>query len=133
MEFSDVQIIGIVVTLIAVTIVVAMAVMPVYGVWVMELSGKADLKEAEWSRQIAILEAEARLESAKFDALAEIERSYGVAEANRIIGDSLKNNTGYLHYLWIQGLHDDNSEVVYVPTEANLPILEAGARGFNTE
>lgn len=27
---------------------------------------------------------------------------------------------------WVKGLTDGSSEVIYVPTEANLPILEAG-------
>jgi hypothetical protein len=27
--------------------------------------------------------------------------------------------------LWIQGLQDGSSETIYIPTEANLPILEA--------
>ena len=40
-------------------------------------------------------------------------------------GESLKNNESYLRYLWIQGLQDGTSEVIYIPTEANLPILEA--------
>ena len=98
---------------------------PQYNVWRKQLSGKADLKEAEWSRQIAVEEAKARKESATLDAEAEVERAKGVAEANQIIGDSLKGNDAYLRYLWINGLHDGNSEVIYVPTEANLPILEA--------
>lgn len=98
---------------------------PMYNVWRKELRGKADLKEAEWSRQIAIEEAKARKESAILDAEAEVERAKGVAEANKIIGDSLRDNEAYLRYLWIHGLHDGSSEVIYVPTEANLPILEA--------
>lgn len=98
---------------------------PMYNVWRKELRGKADLKEAEWSRQIAIEEAKARKESAVLDAEAEVERAKGVAEANTIIGDSLKDNEAYLRYLWIHGLQDGSSEVIYVPTEANLPILEA--------
>ena len=98
---------------------------PMYNVWRKELRGKADLKEAEWSRQIAIEEAKARKESAVLDAEAEVERAKGVAEANQIIGDSLKDNEAYLRYLWIQGLQDGSSEVIYVPTETNLPILEA--------
>jgi regulator of protease activity HflC (stomatin/prohibitin superfamily) len=98
---------------------------PTYNVWRKELSGKADLKEAEWSRQIAIEEAKARKESATLDADAEVERAKGVAEANQIIGGSLQGNEAYLKYLWIQGLHDGNTETIYVPTEANLPILEA--------
>ena len=48
-----------------------------------------------------------------------------MAEANKIIGASLKSNEAYLRYLWIQGLQDGSSEVIYIPTEANLPILEA--------
>jgi len=101
---------------------------PQYNVWNKTLSGKAKLKEAEWSRQIKVKEAEALQESAKHLARAEVERAKGVAEANKIIGKSLKGNESYLRYLWIQGLNDGNSEVIYVPTEANLPILEAGKR-----
>ena len=46
---------------------------------------------------------------------------------NKIIGDSLKNNEAYLRYLWINDLANvKDRTVVYVPTEANLPIPEAG-------
>lgn len=99
---------------------------PIYHVWSQEMSGKADLANAEWSKQIAIEEAKAELESASLNAASEIERAKGVAEANKIIGDSLKGNDAYLRYLWIQGLQDGSSEIIYIPTEANLPILEAG-------
>lgn len=102
---------------------------PKYDVYAKTLSGEAKLKEAESSRRIAIEEAKAKLEAAKSLADAEIERARGVAEANRIIGDSLKGNDAYLRYLWIQGLQDGSSETIYVPTEANLPILEANRRG----
>ena len=98
---------------------------PQYNVWQKELSGKALLKEAEWSRQIKIKEAEALKQSASQLAEAEVIRAGGVAKANAIIGNSLKENEAYLRYLWIQGLHDGSSEIIYVPTEANLPILEA--------
>jgi len=101
---------------------------PQYNVWQKELKGKASLKEAEWDRQITIKEAEAKQQSATALAGAEVERAKGVAEANKIIGKSLQGNESYLRYLWIQGLQDGNSEVIYVPTEANLPILEAGKR-----
>jgi regulator of protease activity HflC (stomatin/prohibitin superfamily) len=98
---------------------------PQYSVWQKELSGQAALKEAEWSKQIAVREAEAKKSSAKHLADAEIIRAKGVAEANQIIGKSLKRNEAYLRYLWIQGLQDGSSEIIYIPTEANLPILEA--------
>jgi len=101
---------------------------PRYNVWQKGLAGEAQLREAEWNRQITIREAEAKQQSAKALAQAEIERAKGVAEANRIIGESLQGNEAYLRYLWIQALMEDSNSVIYVPTEASLPILEAGKR-----
>ena len=98
---------------------------PQYNVWQKELAGQAELKQAKWNRQIAVQEAKAKKEAAVSLAGAEVARARGVAEANQIIGKSLRGNESYLRYLWIQGLQDGNSEVIYVPTEANLPILEA--------
>lgn len=98
---------------------------PVYKVWAQEKRGQADLAEAEWSKKIAIEEAKAKKESAIMLAEAEVERAKGVAQANKIIGESLQENEAYLRYLWVQGLQDGTSEVIYVPTETNLPILEA--------
>ena len=97
-----------------------------YRVYLKELEGKAKLAEAEFEKRILVEEARAKRDSAKMEAEAEIERAKGVAKANEIIGGSLKNNESYLRYLWIQGLQDGTSEVIYVPTEANLPVLEAG-------
>ena len=99
--------------------------LPQYHVYQQRLSGAAKLAEAESSRQVAIQEAHAKMESSKMLAQAEIERAKGVAEANRIIGDSLRENEAYLKYLWISGLESNNPTVIYVPTETNLPILEA--------
>jgi hypothetical protein len=100
-------------------------IVPQYGVYEQRLKGQARLQEAESSRQIAVVEAEAKKIAATQLALAEIERAKGVAQANTIIADSLKNNESYLRYLWIQGLENGKSEVIYIPTEAGLPILEA--------
>lgn len=111
------------------SIVLGMWGCPKYGVYTKTLSGEAELKEAEWSRQIAIKEAEAKKQSAQFLADTEVIRARGVAEANKIIGNSLKGNDAYLRYLWIQGLQDGSSETIYIPTEANLPIMEATRRG----
>lgn len=117
----------VIVSIVALIIVITLGMWgcPTYNVWQKELKGKAQLKQAQWNRQIAVQEAEAKKESATLLAFAEIERAKGVAEANKIIGESLKENEAYLRYLWIQGLQDGSSEVIYVPTEANLPILEA--------
>jgi hypothetical protein len=100
----------------------------IYDVWAQRKEGEAELAKATANRQIAIQEALAKQESAKHLAEAEVARAEGVARANKIIGDSLQNNEAYLRYLWIDGLHSGKNEVIYVPTEANLPILEAGKR-----
>lgn len=104
-------------------IVAGMAYIPKYRVYSKELSGKAQLKEAEWNRQIVIEEAKALKESAELKKEAEIIRAEGIAEANKIIGSSITEE--YLKYRFIEGLNDGNTEVIYIPTEANLPILEA--------
>lgn len=99
--------------------------LPQYGVYTKTLNGKAQLQEAEFTRQVAVLEAKAKLDSAKELAQAEVERAKGVAEANRIIGDSLKGNNDYLSYLWITGLEEGNkngNKTVYmIPTQGSIP------------
>ena len=101
---------------------------PQYKVWQQRLAGQAELARAEQNRKIAIQEAEAKKESARALAEAEVIRAEGVAKANRIIGESLRGNESYLRYLWIQTLNDNPQNVIYIPTEAGLPILEAGKR-----
>lgn len=119
--------------IIGVTVAIIFAVAVLWGmiwgwqyfkVFKAEYSGKAVLAEAEYSRQVAVKEAQAKKDSATLLAEAEIERAKGVSKANEIISDSLKNNEAYLRYLWIDKL-SDNPNVIYVPTEAGLPILEA--------
>lgn len=97
-----------------------------YKVWSREMDGRAELAEAEWTKKVAIEEAKAKQESAVYQAQAEVERAKGVAEANQIIADGLGGADGYLRYLYIDTLKDLNTNVIYVPTEAGLPILEAG-------
>lgn len=108
-----------------IVIVLIMAIMwafPKYKVYARELNGKAQLKEAEWNKQVAIEEARAQKESATLLKEAEIIRAEGIAEANRIIAGSITES--YLKYKFIEGLNDGNTETIYVPTEANIPILE---------
>jgi len=100
---------------------------PQYTVYNQRMEGQALLAHAQSAKEVAVAEAKAKMESASLLAQAEVERAKGVAKANEIIGNSLKENEAYLRYLWIQAL-DNSGHVIYVPTEANLPILEAGKR-----
>lgn len=99
---------------------------PQYRVYEQRLSGEAKLREAESSRQVQIEDAKGKEQAARSLANAEIERARGVAEANKIIGDSLRNNPEYLTYMWIKEVNADGNSVIYIPTEAGIPILEAG-------
>lgn len=100
--------------------------LPQYNVYRQRCEGQAILAHAQSSREVAVAEAKAKMEAAELLAQAEVARAKGVAQANQIIGESLKNNEAYLRYLWITDVGQNNSKtVVYIPTEANLPILEA--------
>lgn len=101
---------------------------PQWNVYEQRLSGEAELAKADFNKQVAVREAQAKKDSAQLLAEAEVIRAGGVAQANKIIGDSLKGNESYLHYLWIDKLGSTKDQVVYIPTEAGLPILEAGKR-----
>jgi hypothetical protein len=104
-----------------------MFVVPMLQPWWATQTGKAEFAQADQNRQIAVLEATAKKEAAIQLAQAEVERAKGVAQANQIIGESLRNNEDYLRYLWITDVAGSNVDktVVYVPTETSLPILEA--------
>lgn len=99
---------------------------PQYTVYHQTKAGEARLREAESSREIAVVEAKAKMEAAEMLAQAEVARAKGIAAANKIIGDSLKDNPEYLTWLWIDKMDLTQGQVIYVPTEAGLPIIEAG-------
>jgi regulator of protease activity HflC (stomatin/prohibitin superfamily) len=118
----------IVMTIIGSVVIVVTATMagcPHYNVYEQRTQGEAELQRANYSKQVAVQEAQAKMDAAKLLAAAEVERAKGVAKANQIIGDSLHNNEDYLRYLFVNNLEHTQNQVIYIPTEANMPILEA--------
>lgn len=100
-----------------------------YKVFTAEQTGKAELAQAEWNRQIIVRQAQAKKDAAQLEADAEVIRAGGVAKANKIVAEGLGGPEGYLRYLYIHMLSEQTgSQVIYIPTEAGLPILEAGHR-----
>ena len=87
------------------------------------MRGKAELAEAQWNRQIQTEEAQANLESERLNAQSEVERAKGMAEAIRIEGGSLTKE--YIQYLWVRQNTFNDKTTIYIPTEGNLPVLEA--------
>lgn len=102
---------------------IAAFAVPQYNVWFRTQMGKAQLREAEFTRKVAVLEAQARKDSATQLAEAEVIRAKGVSKANKIIGESLKNNPAYLQYLWItKGENDSNRTVYMIPNNGGAPV-----------
>jgi regulator of protease activity HflC (stomatin/prohibitin superfamily) len=93
-----------------------------YDVWAMEMKGKALLAEATQSRQVQIEQAKGELEAAKHRA-----------DAIAIVGQAAKEYPEYRQQEYIGAFAEalklgTINQIIYVPTEGSLPILEAGKR-----
>lgn len=92
-----------------------MAAWPNYQLW-----------SAKIERERIVVQAKQEAEAAVEHARGEVARARGVAEANEIVAQSLTPE--YLRYHYINTLASNNQNVIYIPTEAGLPILEAGGQ-----
>ena len=99
---------------------------PTYNVWRAEMSGRAEMAQAEQNRKILVEEAQANLDAQKLNAQAEVERAKGMAEAIEIEDGKLSDQ--YIHYLWVRNIDKMDGDKIYIPTEANIPILEAASK-----
>jgi len=121
---------AIAVTIIAIIIIIATILGLMFGwqsfkVYSAQQDGKAKLLEATFTKQIQQEQAKANLESQKLNSQAEIVRAEGAAKAIEIEGGKLTEN--YIRYLWVQQQDNLNDKtVIYIPTEAGLPVTEAG-------
>ncbi len=111
------------VAIVIILIAAAMALYPKYRVYSQELRGQAALAEARSSKQVQVEQARGELESSKLRA-----------EAIKIIGKAAQEYPEYRNQEFIgafgEALREGQIEqIIYVPTEANIPILEAGKRG----
>jgi hypothetical protein len=96
---------------------------PQYNVYSARKDGEAILAHAQSSREVAVAEAKAKMESSSLLAQADTIRAHGVARSNQIIGKSLENNKSYLDWLWVDGMEKNPNAVFYIPTENKLPIF----------
>ena len=102
---------------------------PQYKVWSsgvaieqLENRGKQKLAQAEQERQILIAQAKAEKESAQLRA-----------DAIAIVGKAAKEYPEYRNQEFIGAFAEAMNngaidKIIYVPTEANIPVLEAGKR-----
>lgn len=97
-------------------------------VWSASKSGQAVLAEAEYSRKVRIEEARAKQEAAELEGQAELTRAQFAARANEELTQGLGGSENYLRYMFIRMLEEtgDAGNLIYIPTEGGMPILEAG-------
>lgn len=97
-------------------------VIPVYNVWQQTYAGKAALAKAEQTRQILTTQARAEKEAALYRA-----------QAIAIVGEAAQRYPEYRTQEYIGAFAEALKEgkinqIIYVPTEASIPILESGKR-----
>ncbi len=83
-----------------------------------------DAIEAKLQAGYKIAQKENEKKTAVIDAEIAVEQAKGIAESNEIISNSITKE--YLQYKFIENLAVAGADVIYVPTEANIPIMEAG-------
>lgn len=102
-----------------------------YRLWKVEYSGKAVEIERRYQGKAILAEAEsakqARIETAK----AERDSAELTAEAIRIVGEAAKQYPEYRTQEFIMAFGEALREgrinqIMYIPTESNIPITEAG-------
>jgi regulator of protease activity HflC (stomatin/prohibitin superfamily) len=81
------------------------------------------------SQQLA-LQKEFELKQATIDADIEVARAKGAAQAQEIVRSTL--SAEYLQYLWISTLNK-NPNVIYVATEANMPVFRTQSSEISTK
>ncbi len=96
--------------------------LPVYGVWQQRLTGEAVLARSESARRVLVMQAQAEKESAQLRA-----------DAIAIVGRAAQQYPEYRHQEFMgafgEALREGNvQQIIYVPTEANIPIMEARPR-----
>lgn len=96
--------------------------LPIWNVWKQGLSGEAALAKAEQTKKIMVETARAEVDASKLRA-----------QAIEIMGAAAKKYPEYrlqeFMGAFAEALQEGNiDQIIYVPTEANIPVMEAGKR-----
>lgn len=121
---SESAIIGTVVTatfvIIGGIVIGCMAGCPQYSVYTAKMDGEASLARAQSTKQTLVTQAQAEKDAALLRA-----------EAIKIVGQAAKDFPEYRQQEFIGAFADAMqngriNQIIYVPTEANIPITQAG-------
>lgn len=95
---------------------------------------KYKLYKADHEKQTLTITAKAKSQAAEYTAKTEVTkanyeaerdriRAQGVADSNRLIADSLTEE--YITWHYIDQMSRHSNQIIYVPTEGGVPIMEA--------
>ena len=102
---------------------------PIWKVWASQKEGEAALQNAEKEQQIQVSKAKGRLDAAELNKKAAIVEAEAVSAQIEKIGKQLNTHDLYLKWQWIKMMEErPEASTIYIPTEANMPILEATRR-----
>lgn len=118
-----VKISAVIVVIVVGLILAFRAVMPQLNLYRANTEKQAVIAEQKAESEAAEFRARSEVIQAQALADAEVIRAGGIAEANRIIAESITPE--YVDYLFVRALETTDNQVIYVATEAGLPVLEA--------
>ena len=96
-----------------------------FKVFSAEMSGKAKKMEAQQARMVLVEQARAEKEAAQLRS-----------DAILIVGEAAKKYPEYRYQEYIGAFAEALKngkihQIIYIPTEAGIPILEAGRKSYN--
>ena len=99
---------------------------PKWRVWASLKKGESELQHSLNQQKIQITQAQSRLDAASLNKDAAIVEAEAVSEQIKRIGNQLTQHDLFLKWQWIEMMEKrPENSVIYVPTEASMPILEA--------
>lgn len=119
---GEIAIILVIVFVIIAVIGAIMLIVPPYKAWAAEKRGEGMMRYAAMERNAMISQAEAERDSARLRS-----------EAIEIVGEASQKYPEYRQQEFIGAFakcleNGCANQIIYVPTEANIPIIEAGKR-----
>ena len=117
--------------------IVAGATVGIFGLTLVNkaVGPQLNLYRANTEKQAVIAEQRAQSEAAEFAARSSVTQAKAKAEAMVIEAQALAESQAiiaetltpeYVQYLYVKAIEGNPNQVIYVPTEAGMPVLEAG-------
>lgn len=96
---------------------------PKYKLYAADIEKRTLISEAKAKAEAAEHTAKAEVTKANYEADRDRIRAQGVADSNKLIDSSLSDQ--YIKWHYIDQMTRHGNQLIYVPTEGGIPILES--------